>query len=76
MPTVLRVGSYRFHFYSDEINEPPHIHVRLNDTECKFWIEPIMLAKNKGIPAHKLHDIEKLVYEYKKLFLADLIFYL
>ena len=69
MPTVLRIGPYRFHFYSDETNEPPHIHVRFNDTECKFWLEPIQLAKNKGIPAHKLHDIEKIVFENQKLFL-------
>ena len=27
MPTVLRIGPFRFHFYSDEGNEPPHIHV-------------------------------------------------
>ncbi|MCI0750676.1 MAG: DUF4160 domain-containing protein [Flammeovirgaceae bacterium] len=27
MPTVLRIGPFRFHFYSDERNEPPHIHV-------------------------------------------------
>ncbi|WP_366144129.1 DUF4160 domain-containing protein [Candidatus Accumulibacter sp. ACC012] len=24
------------HFYSDEGNEPPHIHVRGADCECKF----------------------------------------
>jgi len=26
--TVRRIGSFRFHFYSDEGTEPPHIHVR------------------------------------------------
>ncbi|HBB93559.1 MAG TPA: hypothetical protein DC042_18005 [Bacteroidales bacterium] len=31
MPTVLRIGAYRFHFYSDEFNEPPHIHVETAD---------------------------------------------
>jgi len=25
MPTVRRIGPYRFHFYSREFNEPPHI---------------------------------------------------
>ena len=69
MPTVLRIGAYRFHFYSDECNEPAHIHVRFNDTECKFWLAPICLAKNKGIPSHKLHDIEELVYENQELLL-------
>ena len=63
MPTVLKIGNYRFHFYSDENNEPPHIHIRMDNSECKFWLNPIILAKNNGIPAHKLHDIEKLVFE-------------
>jgi len=57
------IGAYRFHFYSNERNEPAHIHIRFNDTECKFWLDPIRLAGNRGIPAHKLHEIEKLVFE-------------
>jgi hypothetical protein len=36
MPTVLRLLNWRFHFYSDEGNEPPHIHVDTGDGECKF----------------------------------------
>ena len=34
MPTVLRVGGFRFHFYSDEGIEPPLIHVRCAEGEC------------------------------------------
>ncbi|MBI5463648.1 MAG: DUF4160 domain-containing protein [Ignavibacteriales bacterium] len=33
MPTVLRLGPFRFHFYSNEMNEPAHIHVS-SDTTC------------------------------------------
>ncbi|MBI5140606.1 MAG: DUF4160 domain-containing protein [Nitrospirae bacterium] len=62
MPTVLRIGSYRFHFYSDEPREPPHIHVETTEGECKFWLEPIRLARNKGVPSHLLREIEKLVF--------------
>ena len=65
MPTVLRIGSYRFHFYSDERQEPPHIHVATPDGECKFWLEPIKLARNKGVAPHLLREIEKLVYEHR-----------
>ena len=66
MPTVLRVGPYRFHFYSDESHEPAHIHVRSPDGECKFWLEPIGLAGNRGIAAHHLREIERLVYEHQE----------
>jgi hypothetical protein len=44
MPTVLRLLNWRFHFYSDEGQEPPHIHVRTPDGECKFWLSPVRLA--------------------------------
>lgn len=62
MPTVLRIGSFRFHFYSDEGNEPAHIHVESSDGECKFWLSPILLASNKGVSPLTLRTIEKLVY--------------
>ena len=65
MPTVLRVGSFRFHFYSDEPNEPPHVHIRVAGKECKFWLEPVALARNRGVPAHDLRAIERLVFEYQ-----------
>lgn len=64
MPTVLRVGSFRFHFYSDERGEPPHIHVATPDGECKFWLDPVRLARNKGIPPYEIRKIEKLVFRH------------
>ena len=64
MPTVLRIGSFRFHFYTDEGSEPPHIHVRTPDGDCKFWLEPsIFLASNRGVRSHDLRQIERLVFE-------------
>jgi hypothetical protein len=69
MPTVLRVGAYRFHFYSDESREPAHIHVRSPAGECKFWLEPVGLAQNRGVSAHELREIERLVFEHRELFL-------
>ena len=67
MPTVLRIGSFRFHFYSDESSEPPHIHVRSSDGECKFWLEPVRLAWNRGMAVHDLREIERLVFEHLPL---------
>ena len=61
MPTVMRIGPFRFHFYSNESNEPAHIHVATPDGECKFWLNPIGLARNMGVPVHDLRKIEKLV---------------
>ena len=69
MPTVLRVGSFRFHFYSDEGTEPPHIHVRCADGECKFWLDTVALARNRGVPSCLVRDMERLVYEHIELLL-------
>lgn len=40
MPTVLRIDGYRFFFYSNESNEPAHIHVEKGSAEAKLWLEP------------------------------------
>ena len=65
MPTVLRIDSFRFHFYSDEGNEPLHIHVATPDGEVKFWLEPIRLLANDGVPAHTVREIECLVFKHR-----------
>jgi hypothetical protein len=69
MPTILRVGAFRFHFYSDEGGEPPHIHVATPEGECKFWLEPIRLARNKGVAPVTVREIEKLVFDHLELLL-------
>ncbi len=67
MPTVLRIGPFRFHFYSDEGQEPSHIHVRTGEGDCKFWLEPVIsLASNRGVRVHDLRRIEQLVFEHQE----------
>ena len=67
MPTVLRIGSFRFHFYSDEEREPAHIHVQVGDAECKFWLWPTRLARNNGVSTHLIRQIERLIFENQAL---------
>jgi hypothetical protein len=55
MPTVLRWGSYRAFFYSNEGDEPAH--VRAGDRECKVWLHDLTVAANAGFPARELGDI-------------------
>jgi hypothetical protein len=63
MPTVLRIGPYRFHFYSRESNEPPHIHVARDDFEVKFWLTPVSIAANFGFAPSEVNEIRRLVEE-------------
>ena len=63
MPTVLQIGSFRFHFYSDEGVEPVHIHVDTGSGECKFWLDPVLLARSINVAPVEVRKIERLVFE-------------
>ena len=63
MPTVLRIGRYRFSFFSNEGNEPPHIHVKAAGNEAKFWLDPVQLAANYGFNTREINEIERLVQD-------------
>ncbi len=61
MPTVLRWHGYRFHFFSNEGSEPPHIHIEKDGAEAKFWLEPVSLARNVGFSAREIGVLERKV---------------
>ena len=69
MPTVMTIGPFRFHFYSDEGTEPPHIHVANGDGEAKFWLSPVRLASGTRLPSSKLREIERLIFEHQAVLL-------
>ncbi|MEO6726854.1 MAG: DUF4160 domain-containing protein [Blastocatellia bacterium] len=65
MPTVLRVGRYRFYFFSNERQEPPHIHIKAADDEAKFWLDPIELASYRGFNNSELNQIERIIEQHQ-----------
>jgi len=69
MPTVLRIGPFRFFFYSNENGEPAHIHIQRDTMLAKFWLKPVALASSTRFSPKELKQLEKLVIEHKKLFL-------
>lgn len=68
MPNVLRIGKYRFFFFSREGNEPVHVHVESGDDYAKFWIEPVALARSIGYSAREINEIKRLVSENVTIF--------
>ena len=68
MPTVLKIGKFRFFFFSNEGSEPTHIHVQSNEKYAKFWLEPVQLARSIGYSAKELNEIRGLVLENLNLF--------
>ena len=68
MPTVFRYKGFRFHFYSDEGHEPPHVHVRRGKDSCKFWLSPVSLAYNDGLKLREIRTAEQVVRERRDEF--------
>ena len=64
-PTVFREKGYKFFFFS--LEEPRmHVHVRSQDGEAKFWLEPkIELARNYRLTDVQLNDVLKIVEAHK-----------
>jgi hypothetical protein len=69
MPAVLRLGRFRFFFFSNEGQEPAHIHAKAGDDEAKFWLVPVQLAVNYGFNARELSRIQRLVGKHRNEFL-------
>jgi hypothetical protein len=68
MPTIVYIFGWRLFFYSNEGNEPIHIHAEKADMECKFWIleEEVEL---KEAYAYNLNqkdrkEIKKIIYQH------------
>jgi len=69
MPTLLLLDGYRFFFYSNENNEPAHVHVRKGDGEGKIWIEPVLeIAWMRGFNSGEENKIRQIASEHIELF--------
>ena len=65
MPTILRIGPYRFYFYSNEHGEPAHIHIQRERMLAKFWLKPVMIASSTRFQPQELRKLEALVTDNK-----------
>jgi Domain of unknown function (DUF4160) len=67
MPTIKGIpGPYRFFFYSSDCNEPAHVHVWRDRATCKFWIDPLQLARSTRFAPHELSEIRRVIFEYRR----------
>jgi hypothetical protein len=73
MSTILRVGPYRFFFYSNENGEPAHIHVERDSSTAKFWLEPVSLADNYGFSSKQLREIHEIVVSNRFFLLQSFV---
>ncbi|WP_407647954.1 DUF4160 domain-containing protein [Endozoicomonas gorgoniicola] len=69
LPTILRIGPYRFFFYSNENGEPAHIHIQRDKSLAKFWLKPVMLASSTRFSAKEIRELQKHVEKNRNQFL-------
>ena len=70
MPSVLRVGPYRFYFYPSDAPQPAHIHVKRDEAEAKFWLSPVLYERSRGFPEHELRKIQSIIEEHEQTLLG------
>lgn len=63
MPSRI-IDGYRFYFYSNERNEPPHMHVWKGGSETKIWLGTLEFAYNFGFTDAELTRIRRITRTY------------
>ena len=64
VPTIHRLGPYRFSFFSNEnqkTREPPHVHVRSSHGTAVFWLTPVSLRDARGYTPREIERIRRIV---------------
>jgi hypothetical protein len=70
MPTLLRIAGFRFFFFSNEGDEPPHVHVERAEGYAKFWLQPeVRLEWAKRLRPRERTRLQKIIEEHQQLFL-------
>ena len=75
MPTVILVRGWRVFFYSNEGNEPVHIHARKGSAECKIWLKVDMYdieqAWEHDLSPRLQREIRKIVFDHFDLIVEE-----
>jgi hypothetical protein len=88
LPSLFQVGSYRVFFWSNENNEPIHVHIgkgKPSSNATKLWLTTkggcIVANNNSKIPRHELLELQEviaaqffyIVGEWKEHFQVDTV---
>jgi len=86
LPSIFSIGGYRIFFWSNENDEPLHVHIckgKPSSSATKVWLTSkgkcILANNNSRIATHELHELLEIVSaqfllicrEWKKHFLTD-----
>lgn len=68
VPTLLRIGPYRFHFYAGD-HAPPHVHVESAGADAVYRLEPVLRVRRSGYTPRQLREVEQLIVTNSSEFL-------
>lgn len=51
------IEGYAFYFFSNENDEPMHVHIRKGNGLLRYWLEPVELADDNG--RMKLQEVRR-----------------
>ena len=75
MPTILLLNGWRFYFYSNENNEPIHIHVQKAEMEAKFWLREDIFDIEEAFSYHMnpkdVRDVRRIIFDHFDYFIDE-----
>lgn len=75
MPTILLVQGWRIFFYSNEGNEPIHVHAQKAESECKFWLNAdiygIEEAWSHNLSPRLRREVRKIIFDHFDLIVDE-----
>ena len=68
MPTILFIRGWRFFFYSNEANEPIHIHCQKAEKERKYWLDrdnfDVEEAYSYSMTGRDKREVKRIIFEH------------
>lgn len=74
MPTVLLILGWRLFFYSNEGDEPMHVHAKKGDAQAKYWLDEdrfeIRQAWAHGLTPRLEREVRRIIFGHFDLLTA------
>jgi hypothetical protein len=69
VPTILFIRGYRFYFFAEEGNEPPHVHIEKGAGSIKVWLDDTSIMKSENLKPPEIRAALQLTRKYRSLLL-------
>jgi hypothetical protein len=61
MPTFLIKNGFRFFIYSNESNEPVHVHIEKGEGEGKIWLSPVAVEYMERFKQQEINQVMQII---------------